>query len=390
MPKAGSLLGLAVALATFGCGETATEPEETASPQDAAARQALLEHTVSWVDSIYTDFAVAAGDLRQATEDLQAARGDETLVAAQDAWRSAAAAWQHAEAGLLGPAGAMSAAVGGQDLRDEIYSWPVVNPCRVDQEIVAQGYAGADFVDAPVNVRGLDVIEYLLFSSDPLANGCEPNSSINADGDWAALSEDEIVARRAEYAARASVLLVSAADTLLSEWSIFSGELLSAGADSELFSRQREAVNAISDSLFYLDKEVKDMKLAEPLGLTNCADSTCPDALESRFAMASIEHVRANVVAFEGLFGSATGTGFDAYLRHFGQDDLADRFGAAIADALGAVDAIDGTLREAIDGDYDGVSAAYDSIKMVTDLLKTEFVSVLDLDLPNRAAGDND
>lgn len=390
MPKLGSRLALVVALALGGCGETATTPGEVVSPEDAAARDALIQHTVSWVDGTYADFAAAAEELAQATTTLQAAPSPEALEAARDAWRSASTSWQYSEAALLGPAAAMSAAPGGQDLRDEIYSWPVVNPCRIDQELVAEGYAADDFATAPVNVRGLDALEYLLFTEEGDPNSCEPNSSINAEGHWAALSDGELSARRSTYAAEASALVVVAADTLRSEWSVFAEELIGAGTASELFERQREAVNAISDSLFYLDKEVKDMKLAEPLGLTECAEATCPDALESRFALASLEHVRANVIAFEGLFGSGTQTGFDAYLRHFGQDGLADRFASGLDAALAALDAIDGTLLVAIDADRDDVSAAYDAIKLITDLMKTEFVSVLDLDLPNRAAGDND
>lgn len=388
--KAGNALGLGLAVVFAACGDASTGPDETVSPEDAAARQALLEHTVDWVDGTYSDFAAAADDLAAATASLSDDPTEEALAEAQDAWRTAADAWQYAEAALLGPAAAMSAAPGGQDLRDEIYSWPVVNPCRIDQEIVAQGYATADFSAAPVNVRGLDALEYLLFAEDPLANSCEPNSSINADGDWQALSEGDIVARRAAYAAAAGADLVNASQTLATSWATFATELETAGGNSELFARQREAVNAISDALFYLDKEVKDMKLAEPLGFTECAESTCPDALESRYASASLDHVRANILAFEGLFGSDDQTGFDAYLRHFGQDDLADRFAVSVGAALTSLDAVEGTLRAAIDADYDDVSAVYDSVKVVTDLMKTEFVSVLDLDLPNRAAGDND
>ena len=32
----------------------------------------------------------------------------------------------------LGPAGSSLSAVAGADIRDEIYSWPTINPCRID------------------------------------------------------------------------------------------------------------------------------------------------------------------------------------------------------------------------------------------------------------------
>ena len=38
----------------------------------------------------------------------------------------------------LGPA-ASALTTGGEGLRDEVYSWPTVNPCRVDQETGCAG-----------------------------------------------------------------------------------------------------------------------------------------------------------------------------------------------------------------------------------------------------------
>ena len=37
-----------------------------------------------------------------------------------------------------------------------------------------------------------------------------------------------------------------------------------------------------------------------------------------------------------------------------------------------------------------GVKALYDSLRVIVVLLKTEFISVLDLELPKRVEGDND
>ena len=77
-------------------------------------------------------------------------------------------------------------------------------------------------------------------------------------------------------------------------------------------------INAVSDAMFYLEADVKDHKLGQPAGLSNCTTTTCPEALESHWAHRSKEHVRSNLVGFRKLFvgcgeGDA-GLGFEDYL----------------------------------------------------------------------------
>ena len=99
----------------------------------------------------FGEFAAVAAQLRDATaaHASAAASGaadvDATREAAQQAWREAMVAWQVVEVMQLGPAGSSFAAVGGEDLRDEIYSWPTVNTCRIDQELVLGEYASDTF-----------------------------------------------------------------------------------------------------------------------------------------------------------------------------------------------------------------------------------------------------
>ena len=50
------------------------------------------------------------------------------------------AAWQELEGLQIGPAGSSLSTIGGQDLRDEIYSYPNVNRCRSDQETVEEAW----------------------------------------------------------------------------------------------------------------------------------------------------------------------------------------------------------------------------------------------------------
>jgi predicted lipoprotein len=305
--------------------------------------------------------------------------------------------WQQAEVMQVGPAGIMGDVLGGDDVRDEIYSWPVTNICRVDQETLEEAHAAPeDLAKEAVNTRGLDAIEYLLFH--PVSgNGCKNNSSINKQGTWKEMEAD-IPQRQAAYAASASSLVHDEAVSLLNRWKPsgkdYAATLKSAGEGSGIYTSVQEGLNAISDAMFYVEKTTKDMKLAEPLGYVECDEETCPDALESRYAHASKDAVIANLegilLMFHGGADKDVAVGFDDLLHSYGASDLANQMSSKLANALEAVKAIPGPFSEALESDVDTLEAGYVATKEFTDLFKTQFLSVLDLEIPARAASDND
>jgi hypothetical protein len=63
---------------------------------------------------------------------------------------------------------------------------------------------------------------------------------------------------------------------------------------------------------------------------------------------------------------------------------------AALSGAEAAVDELDPPLEQALASDPQKVRAVYDAVKALTDPLKTEFVTVLNLELPRTSEGDND
>jgi predicted lipoprotein len=347
---------------------------------------------------LYAEFETEAGEL-QAAADAWSSSGEQAdHEAAQAAWRDAMEVWQRGEVTQFGPAGLMNQQQGGQDLRDQIYSWPLTNACRIDQEIVREGYTADDFDQALINVRGLDAMEYLLFA-EGYDNACAPNSRINSEGTWDALSEDEIDSRRAAYAARLAAGLVETSGELHEAWSRdggnFAEKLAMAGAGSELYPSSQEALNSVSDAMFYLEKETKDMKLARPLGLTECSETTCPEERESLWADASLDHVRANIAGFEELYYGGSpddpeALGFDDLLRERGATDLADEMDAKWVEARAAFDALEGPMVELLADDRQALVDAHTKLRAFVTLFKTQFVGVLDLELPKRAEGDND
>jgi predicted lipoprotein len=348
------------------------------------------------------DFAAAAEALEAAAAAHAADPSDANRVAAQDAWIEAMSVWQRAELMQLGPAGmggVEAGVAGGMDLRDEIYSWPSTSSCRVDQETVDGPIDDPDALGGElVNVRGLDALEYLLFA-ESLDNTCSELSPINAEGTWAALSEEEIVQRRATYAHSAAVLVARTAAQLAQAWAPAGGdwvaELSTAGAASETYATAQQAMNDLAGAMLYLDTQVRDMKLGEPAGITGCTTATCLESLESPWANRSKAHILENLRGFQRLFlGGEPGTdalGIDDLLVDVGAEDLAVQLTEAIAAALVAVEAIDGTLREAIEAGDAAVMAAYDALGLTQRLFKVDVVTVLDLEPTGFGRlGDND
>ncbi len=382
----------------LGCGGGPDDPDPTPGFEEADLLRSLGEGVLL---PAYSAFLAAAQALETAAATWeQAEPGDDSdtaRTAARQEWRTTMALWQQAEVYQVGPAGASVSVAGGLDLRDEIYSWPTVNPCRVDQELVEQGWDEPGwFADELVNVYGLDAVEYLLFYDGP-DNACPPQVAINSDGSWDGLGAAEIDRRRAAYVRAASGHVVQIGSQLVTAWEPaggdFLGQLSRAGEADSPYADQQEALNAIFDALFYVELFVKDRKLARPLGLRDCATTTCPGDLESQFADHSLENIRANLVAGRALLTGADtpdAMGFNDLLEYLDETALATDLVASLDAVIVAVDAVPGTALEAIDSDLPALEALYDALKEFTDLLKGEMAIVLLLEIPQEGAGDAD
>ena len=130
----------------------------------------------------------------------------------------------------------------GGDGRDRIYSWPLTNPCRVDQETGRQAYAADGWADAAlVNVLGLDALEHLLFAGPD--NVCPGQVDINEDGLWDALGEEGVRQARAEYAVVLTGALVADLEAQQAAWEAFGPKLAAAG-DGSPYETQIDGLNA--------------------------------------------------------------------------------------------------------------------------------------------------
>jgi len=308
-------------------------------------------------------------------------------AASQAQWQATMIAWQELEVMQIGPLGSSLTAAGGQDGRDEIYSWPTVNPCLVDQETVRGEYGGADFFTTRlVNAYGLDALEHLLFYGAD--NACPSQVDINAHGSWDALGTDGVAAARGAYAAAVTAEVIRQGRALRDAWTGGFSDALGAGADP--YEDDQEALNAVFDALFYLESITKDEKLAVPLGGGDCGAERCPEDVELPESDTSLAAIEANLVGFRSLLTGGDDTGFDDLLTELGHEDLAQEMTTTVDAAIAAVAAVEGPLEEAVESRPEQAQALHDAVKAVTDLLKGDLATVFALQIPDEAAGDAD
>ncbi|MEE2758262.1 MAG: imelysin family protein [Myxococcota bacterium] len=334
------------------------------------SRESLLRSLSDHVFKVtYTQFAEKSASLSTAINAWQVDLSDDKHEAAKAAWIEANALWQHLEVMQVGPAGIAGRRVGGQDLRDAIYSYPVSNPCRVDQEVEAQRFTGAGWADrAQYNVRGLDAIEYLLFWTDT-GNQCPDSISLNRQGRWDRLVEmgiEEVQSRRAALAATLATSLQGSADALAAAWATdkdFSDAFVSG---TEPFEDAKQSLDEVYAGLFYLDKFVKDLKLGKPAGITpDCEAESCPDAVESKFADVSKENLINNLLGIRLVMlggNDESFVGFDDLLVAEGAGELASTMMTKLQTAIDALNSIEGSLADAIRQNLGQVTAAYDAV----------------------------
>jgi len=389
---------ISILLVTLGCEDKKVAPQnnpnnsQTNNSTDdwGAKRQAVVTSVAEFASLTFEEFEVSTVALEQSITAWRAAPSASTLDDAQAKFHEAMDIWQRAELLQIGPAGVMGAVAAGEDLRDQVYSWPLSNPCRIDQEIVREGYLN-DLSSQAVNVRGLDALEYLLFYAES-ANACPINSVINSDGQWAALGAEEVNRRRQSFALAAAQEVRKSAQRLNAHWK--SGSEFRVQFDDPRsgshYGSLREVLNAVTDSLFYVEKELKDMKLAPPIGVMGCASSSCPELAESRYADRGLANILQNLRAFDRLYSGGEGIGFDDLLEHVGANETRDEMRADIAAAIAKVEGFEGEFLVELARDQEALVELYELVRNISTLLKTEFISLLDLDLPKRAEGDND
>lgn len=376
-------LGLAVLARPTGC----TEPgDDGGALTSDVVGELLAQVGPGVVQPALTEFLVAMDGLDAALAAWDGGEGA-SRDEAQAAWKTAMRAWQRVEVMQVGSLGSSLTAVGGADLRDEIYSWPTINPCRIDQETVEEAWDEADFFTANlVNSYGLDALEHLLWAGAD--NTCPSQTTPNSDGAWTALGEEGVQQNRAEFSRALSAEVRRQAAAVLAEWEGgFAQTLADAGSPYE---DEQQALNAVYDALFYLETSTKDRKLAWPMGIGECTSGACEEEVEGLVSGTGVSSIAGNLEGFGLLFRGGEGAGWDDLLVDLGHEDLSEQLLADLDAALVLAEALDAPLDQAILDEPERVEELHAAVKKVTDVMKGDLSTLMALEIPGEAAGDND
>jgi hypothetical protein len=139
---------------------------------------------------------------------------------------------------------------------------------------------------------------------------------------------------------------------------------------------------------------IKDMKLGETSGITmnvcGTVGTPCLREVEHPLSDRASFAVRANLRALRDTFTGVDGQGFDDFLIGVGHPEVAQSLTADLDAAVVAADALPDSFLTALDSDYAKIVTAHTSVKQITDDLKTQFLTLLNLEIPDDVATDND
>ena len=355
--------------------------------QDLASQTALLA-AVDGVQS-YCDAIDGADEAAQ-------------LENVKTLWNKASDAYARTEVHSVGPADID----GVYRYRVSSYASAPLDKCGLDTSVVNQNSADFSLASRPANQRGLGAVEYLIFNSDQ-DHSCSPNT---APAGWNDLTEVNRKSQRCEYAVVLANDIDAAADGIVDSWSVDGSNYLAefTGEDSA-----GEKLQELTDAIIvHMDKEAKDRKVGIPTGVKEeCTNLSCPDKVERPYVQTSLAGVKANLQGFIDVINGGDGRGFDDLFADEGygstSDDMLTKAQVAIDNIDAATKSLftqasaidDASKREACtnafvshDETYEDYSACALTglLKDVTDILKIDFVTIVEVNLPGRVQADND
>jgi predicted lipoprotein len=386
----------------------ASEPSGSSDDFDLAGM--LVDIADKVVIPNYTALSTAASALSAPTgiDAYCAAIGTAGEAAAQTAvksvWQEAVNAMQKTESHSVGPI-----ANNVDTLRDRIHSYANedLGKCAIDRAVVSQTDTDFDLRLRSSNQRGLGAIEYLLFNTT-LITSCAPQ--ITETSSWDALTSNDRKKQRCSYASKLGIDVASAASTVLNSWQAsgddYRGTFVSEG-------NAGESLQALTDAIIvHMDKEAKDRKVGIPTGVKEeCSSFSCPALVEFPYTETSSAAIKNNLQGFRSLFTAGDGKGLDDLITARGYPDvtasLLEKTDAAIANIDAATVSIfdqatainDAATETQCTNSYvspDTQSINYSAcaltglMKRITDVLKIEFVTVLEVNLPGSVQSDND
>lgn len=403
------LIAVTSAAILSGCGTSdGTSASSETLARDEFDTAAMLQNLAdNIVIPQYQRVAEQAQTTATAINSYCAAIGSDSetdaLNSARTEWRSLNQAWQFSEAFILGPV-----EENGGNLRNRVYSYNAqgTNACGIDQAVVLNRTNDFDITGRSNTSRGIDALGYLLHN-DNLNHNCP--SIISETQGWDDLGDNTRRIQRCQYAEVVIGDVIETAARINREWS--------SDADNyrTTFLNPLNAANslsAVSDALFFVDKDIKDARLGGPLGRVGCTpvDCTGRETVEAPYSQQSYANLVANLQGFEAMVFGNGDISFDDLINSVSAQELNQSLQSNIDSAISLINAQTNSLAsdvDAIDSDQAiaecemaiaapsdasnyPVCQIYGYVKALSDSLKTEFILATNLDIPDRAQSDND
>lgn len=324
------------------------------------------------------------------------------LEKARESWRQTMLTYHRVDSLPIGPA-----LEKGRLIADNLYSWPYINACGIDLQVARLAATGKENPALITTLKGLGGLEYLLFENE-LGTACNPQSVSSKPAlQWAAKDARAKRLDRCRFAAGLSRDVKKYSSELAAAWNPAEGGAAKSFVDGSKYKSAREAVNAVTDAMFSIEK-TKDETLGKPLGLhKDCQHPSrkCVELTEHPWSGLTLDSVKVRIEFFRELFTGKDGPGFDDYLAKMNRGDVSAAILSSLDDVLLKIDRsrAAGPLKaqiEAMDVEQCRASTVaqrlvepcslYQDLRAVTLKLKTDFLTALSLKAPPTYQGDND
>lgn len=383
--------------------------EKADSSGEFTPKKMLLNVGVNILREDAREFLVESRELQSALQ-LTCSSNDSDFEVnwgkSQEAWKKAMLTYHRLEATAMGPLTENKA-----DVQSKIYAWPYLNDCSVDIEVEARTRGANKEVSVlSTNVRGLGVLEYLLFDSS-LKSRCNlrANPQIRTWNEKADLEKRRDRCHQAQ--AYADDIAVQA-EKLDRGWDTEKGNYSYTLTNGTKYRKMDDAVTEFVHGLFSIEK-LKDQRMARPLGLHKlCSndEKKCPEDAEHNLSGLGLLAIKAQIQAFQKAFFGAEDLdsrafGLDDYLIQAGHPEAAQEMKVAVRHlnqnleqvlSLGRLDeqihqmSAEDCKASSIQDRRVPLCALYQDVREITTLLKTDILVILSLKAPPGYQGDND
>jgi len=336
-----SLLSATIsALILTGCGGSSSSKETVVPTPVVPVATGFTFNATPMITNLTNDIIVGgyqtlnskAESFYLATQTLFNTPNEETLAAAQQAWKDVRIPWEQGEAHIFGPVDALS-------IDPHLDTWPLNTNDLKTLLTTQSGFSGDVLKTWNDDVQGFHTMEFLLFG-----DGTQDNT----------ITIDEMTLLEREYLSAAAEVFNGYTKSLLDAWvvaqdpndanSVAYQELLLT-PDNEVYSSQLGVIEELINGMIGIVDEVGNGKIAEPFGTS--IDTTDTSLVESQYSWNSLTDFANNIEGVQNVYLGRTSTqsSADVGLIDFvraADTDVATRIGDEISTAITAIKAISG------------------------------------------------